>query len=61
MSGDALRAIRLAAGVTVRELAARSGIGEEYLRRVEVGDKRATPHIVDAYEALRKSLTTISE
>jgi transcriptional regulator with XRE-family HTH domain len=53
MSND-LRAMRLEANLTMKEVAATMGRSFEWLRRIEVGQRRVTPEIkVRIVEAIR--------
>lgn len=47
-----LRAVRLVAGISLRDTAKRLGFTPAYLCDVEKGRRHALPHIVKGYEAL---------
>jgi predicted transcriptional regulator len=53
--GADLRAIREASGLSLRELARRLSLSAAYLGDVELGQRRATDSIVNAYKALQGS------
>lgn len=52
INGEWLREARHAAGLTLDDMAKRLGFGKMYLSEIERNEKRATPKILDAYEAL---------
>lgn len=52
VSPDWLRAKRLAAGLTLREFAARRGVSAPYISDIEHGRRNCLPAMLAAYEAL---------
>ncbi|MFT0849069.1 helix-turn-helix transcriptional regulator [Actinomycetaceae bacterium L2_0104] len=55
--GEALRALRIRAGLTIEQTAQMAGVSATYLSRVETGVKTATPYWVGAVtEVIAKAL-----
>jgi transcriptional regulator with XRE-family HTH domain len=52
--GTSLREVRVAAGLSLRQMARLIGCSAPYLSDVELRRRRATPRIVAAYEALEE-------
>jgi hypothetical protein len=52
-TGAYLRSLREASGLTLKALAARIGVTDQYLCDIEHGRRRATPAIAKGYEAKR--------